>query len=122
MIDVPRTMSLDGLQNRMLNHYLPGGENLVQGLQVADIDFHLATFNGGRLPETIDGIPFSVEMYCGKLATYPVRVYLHTCSRSHEVRRTIKCVLFVLVVFVFSHHKARLRYGLFNHVSLFHCG
>ena len=54
-------MTLGDLETRILDRYLPGGENLVQGLLFAEFEFHLAAFNGGRLPKTIDGLPLSVE-------------------------------------------------------------
>ena len=58
VIDVPRTMTLGNLEARILDRYLPGGKNLVQGLLLAECELNLATFNSGRLPKTIDGIPF----------------------------------------------------------------
>lgn len=92
ILDVRRDSTLTELEQQLLNTYLTDGENIAQQFKVSELEFHLATFNGSLLPDTIEGMPFTLELYCDKLATYPVRVYLPTCLKEHEVSRTMTCV------------------------------
>ncbi|XP_046584480.1 uncharacterized protein LOC124291521 [Haliotis rubra] len=83
-IDAEKHLSLTELENKVCELYFPEGQNTVQDLLLSNLNVYLANFSGSKLQDTINGEPFTVELFYKSRKSHPIRVYLHTYDKSEK--------------------------------------
>ncbi|XP_046552446.1 uncharacterized protein LOC124262068 [Haliotis rubra] len=76
--DADKNLTLTDLENKVISIYFPSGVNQSQNLEISNLTYHLAHFNGKKLPNKINNEDFTVDLLYTHRKSYPIRIYLHT--------------------------------------------
>ena len=123
LIDVSKETSYDELEKQVVDLYFPRGRSMAQNLELADLNFYLASFSGEPLPKFLCDGGFTVSKLFEHIKTYPVRVYLHTSKKDHDdsylpdldlqVCKCVSCTL-IVVTEMYDLHKVWLLFRKVN--------
>lgn len=81
VIDIPRTESIIKLKERLLNLFFESKVNMAAHLSLSEIkESFVGNFCQSSIPLIHDGEENAIDKYAAKMATTPIRIYLHTVS------------------------------------------
>lgn len=81
-VDIDKKLTKQETTTFLLDKYFPDGVNVSSGLHINEVDYHIATFTGHHLPDTLkSGKDFEFGEFVEELGSSPIRLYLHTIKK-----------------------------------------